>query len=65
MLCKEENDSLIVEADPPVDVSSKLLYHEQHLHRIQQVKKAELEAQDGTGVSRVGGVQAVEFRTAS
>lgn len=65
VLCKEANDSLIVEADPPVDVSSKLLYHEQHLHRIQQVKKAELEAQDGTGVSRVGGVQAVEFRTAS
>ena len=63
-LCVDANEALRGESDPPVEIAAKILYHERYLERLKLVRKAELKHDEGSGVSKIGGVKAPEFRAA-
>ena len=63
--CKEVNESMKAEADPPVEVAAKVLYHEDYLQRMKNAREHELDQDEGTGVSKLAGVKTQSFRIAS
>jgi hypothetical protein len=63
--CKGINAYLQQEADPPVEVAAKVLYHEAYVLKMKNARDHELDNDEGTGVSKLEGVKTQAFRSSS